>query len=46
MKKSQISDVMRHLNAKRNKKYGKEWRRALAKKAAKARWNKTNNELS
>jgi len=40
MKKSEVSAVMRHLNKRRNKKYGKAWRSQNAKKAAAARWAK------
>jgi hypothetical protein len=38
MKKSEVSAVMRHLNKRRNRKYGKAWRKANAAKAAAARW--------
>lgn len=31
---------MRHLNQRRNRKYGKAWRSALARKAVAARWRK------
>lgn len=44
MKKSQVSAVMRELNARRNKKYGKEWMSELATKASNARWTKKRNE--
>ena len=40
MKKSIVSAVMRSLNARRNKKYGAEWRSENARKAARARWRK------
>lgn len=40
MDKTKVSEVMKYLNKRRNKKYDKKWRSDSAKHAAKSRWNK------
>jgi hypothetical protein len=44
MKKEDVPAVMRHLNKRRNRNYGKAWHSANARKAAAARWS--NRQLA